>query len=177
MRGFHIGATARSFCMSRRAHPYEREPRDLMNEQKNGRDPRKTSESGASNGRVATRFGLRNLRDHIAKLTKKKNTKSQQVAHECGADEKPRRKTWVKKCKNYLVFTMLVQSCCYLQLKIIINIACLWASFVREQGELSAHTKELSRRLTTLLVVKRARIFFGTNSKTMTTSILEMAIK
>lgn len=34
--------------------------------------------------------------------------------------------TWVKKRKNYLVFMMLVPSCCYLQLKIIINIACLW---------------------------------------------------
>lgn len=78
-------------------------------EERNWKQPRRRKKSGATNGRRSREWTRKSqaLHDHKKMILK-------------------RYDTWVKKRKNYLVFMMLVQSCCYLQLKIIINIACLW---------------------------------------------------
>lgn len=134
-----------------------------MNEQKNGRDPRKKRIRSIKR-KSCDSFRAEKSQGSHRENHKKKNKKSQQVAHECGADEKPRRKKNMGEKRQKL--SCLYDACPKLLLLTIKNYHkySVFMSEFRSRARRAerAHTRELSRRLTTLLVVKRARIFFGT---------------
>lgn len=151
-----------------------------MNEQKNGRDPRKKRIRSIKRKSCDSFRAEKSQGSH--RENHKKRTKNRNKWHTNVVPTKnPAEKKNMGEKRQKL--SCLYDACPKLLLLTIKNYHkySVFMSEFRSRARRAerAHTRELSRRLTTLLVVKRARIFFGTttNCKTMTTTILEMAIK
>lgn len=134
-----------------------------MNEQKNGRDPRK------KRIRSIKRKSCDSFRAEKSQGSHRENhTKKEQKIATSGTRMWCRRKTPQKKNmgEKRQKLSCLYDACPKLLLLTIKNYHkySVFMSEFRSRARRAerAHTRELSRRLTTLLVVKRARIFFGT---------------